>query len=68
MKYKKYMIRRDEYGNYIVYYKPKWWPWYIQCYGSNVSNDIGAAERIADNHAAGEPKGFVKYYEPKGEE
>jgi len=68
MKSKKYMIRQDEYGNYTAYYKPKYWPWYIQCYGFNVSNDIGAAERIAWKHAAGLPSGFVKYYEPKGEE
>jgi len=68
MSNKKYVIRRGEYGNYIVYYKPKYWPWYIQCYGLNQSKTEGMAEQVAENHALGLPGGFVKYYEPKGEE
>jgi len=37
-------------------------------HGLNQSKTEGMAEQVAENHALGLPGGFVKYYEPKGEE
>jgi hypothetical protein len=46
-----YRIMRDSYAGYEVQFKPRFWPFWMQCFGCNTHRSIESAKAAAIRHA-----------------
>jgi hypothetical protein len=60
----KYRIVKDGYCGFEAQFRPRWWPFWLQCYGINTNTSVEIARRVCDKHARGFAPRLVEHYEP----
>lgn len=45
-----YRIVRDSYAGYEAQWRPWWWPFWSECFGTNTSKTMEEAEMLAKHH------------------
>ena len=60
----KYRIVNDGHCGFEAQFRPRWWPFWMQCYGINTNISVEMARRVCDKHARGFAPRLVEHYRP----